>query len=148
MKRFGICLVLLAIAISACSPRAGSELARNRDKWLAAGVTHYRFQMSVLCFCPFSQQMPLAIEVLDGRVVSMAYKDGTPVPESERANFSAYATIDGLFASTEDALQRADQIDVKYDPVYGFPAQVQIDFIKNAVDDEMALSASGFEVLP
>lgn len=148
MKRFGICLVLLAIAISACSPLAGSELARNRDKWLAAGITHYRFHVSVLCFCPFSQQMPLNIEVLNGRVVSMTYRDGTTVPEGERANFSAYATIDELFASTGDALQRADQIDVKYDPVYGFPAQVQIDFIKNAVDDEMALSASGFEVLP
>jgi hypothetical protein len=148
MKKIGIYLALLAILLSACTPRSRPDLERSRAQWQAAGISHYRFQLNVMCFCPFGQQMPLTVEVLDGQVVSMIYKDGTPVPESERPAFTAYATIDDLFASTEDALQRADQIDVKYDAVYGFPAEVKIDFIKNAMDDELALSASEFEVLP
>jgi hypothetical protein len=148
MKKIWISLVLLALALSACSARAGSELARNRDKWQAAGIGHYRFSLSVLCFCPFSAQMPLSVEVLNGRVVSMTYNDGTPVPEGEQANFSAYSTMDALITYTEDALRRADEIHITYDPLYGFPSQVQIDFIKNAVDDELALRAENFQALP
>ncbi len=148
MKKIWISLALLSLAFSACSPRSGSELGRNRDKWQATGIDHYRFNLSVLCFCPFSQQMPLSVEVLDGRVVSMAYNDGTPVPDSQRATFSAYATVDALFASTEDALRQADEIHITYDPTYGFPSQLQIDFVKNAVDDELALRAENFQVLP
>jgi hypothetical protein len=148
MKRIWISLVLLSLALSACSARGGSELSRNREKWQAAGIGHYRFDLSVLCFCPFSQQMPLRVEVLDGQVVSMAYNDGTPVTESDRATFSAYATIDALFAYTGEALRNADEMHISYDPTYGFPSQVQIDFVKNAVDDELALRAENFQALP
>jgi hypothetical protein len=36
---------------------------------------------------------------------------------------------------------------VFYDPTYGFPSQVSIDYIKRAVDDELGLQVSNFEVL-
>jgi len=148
MKKIWIFIGLVSLLVSACSPLPGSELARNQDKWRAAAIDHYRFDLSVLCFCPFSAQMPLSVEVMDGKVVSMTYNDGTPVPESERANFSAYATIDALFAYTEDAVRQADEIQIAYDPAYGFPSRVQIDFVKNAVDDELALGAENFQALP
>jgi len=148
IKKIWIFLALVSLVFSACSPLAGSELARNRDKWRAAGIDHYRFDLSVLCFCPFSAQMPLSVEVMGGKVVSMAYNDGTPVPESERSAFSAYATIDALFAYTEDAVRQADEIQITYDPIYGFPSQAQIDFVKNAVDDELALGVENFQALP
>jgi hypothetical protein len=37
---------------------------------------------------------------------------------------------------------------VEYDPTYGFPTNVQIDFIKNAADDELSLFVPSFERLP
>jgi len=37
---------------------------------------------------------------------------------------------------------------VTYDSTYGYPVEINIDFIKNAIDDELYLSASEFEVLP
>jgi len=148
MKKIWISLALLSLALSSCSPQAGSELARNRERWQAAGIDHYRFELSVLCFCPFSPQMPLRIEVIGGQVVSLTYNDGNPVPESEWATFSAYTTIDALFAYTEQAVRKADEIRITYDPSYGFPSQVQIDFVKNAVDDELALRAENFQALP
>jgi hypothetical protein len=42
----------------------------------------------------------------------------------------------------------ADKVDVEYDPTYGFPTTASIDFVEEAVDDELYLSISNFEELP
>ncbi len=147
MKKRLLCLALSVIVVSACSPLTGSELAKNRERWQLANISRYRFSLSVACFCAFSQRMPLTLEVAEDQIVSMTYNDGTPVPEDERKIFEPYATINALFTFTENAISQADEIHIQYDPVYGFPSEVQIDYIKNAVDDELALSVRGFEPL-
>jgi uncharacterized protein DUF6174 len=147
MNKAPVSITLLAVLVAACSPLANSELARNRETWQVANVRDYRFELSVVCFCGFTQKMPLAIEVRGGQVVSMTYNDGTPVEEQERALFQRYETIDALFDYTAGAMSDADEIHVGYDPTYGYPASLQIDFIKNAADDELSLLVQGFEPL-
>ncbi len=78
----------------------------------------------------------------------MVFNDGTPLPEDEFQLFARYATIDSLFDFTGKTLRSADEIQVEYDPTYGFPAKVQIDFLKQAVDDELSLSVTNFQLLP
>ncbi|MSR01462.1 MAG: hypothetical protein EXR94_01795 [Gemmatimonadetes bacterium] len=39
-------------------------------------------------------------------------------------------------------------VTVSFDRQYGFPSDATIDYIKNAVDDELSLKASNFVVLP
>src|SRR5262249_48797285 len=108
-------------------------------------LSHYRFELTVSCFCAFTQRMPLTIEVQGGKVVSMTYNDGSPVPEADRQIFASYETIDGLFNFTQDAISKADQIKVEYDSTYGYPSDVQIDFVKNAADDELYLTVQSLE---
>jgi hypothetical protein len=63
-------------------------------------------------------------------------------------NILQYATIDGLFSYlASDSVQEADKLTVTYDPTYGFPTEMDIDFIELAMDDELYLSVSGFEPL-
>ncbi len=92
--------------------------------------------------------MPLAVEVKDGHVVSMSYKDGSPVSSQDQQIFANYQTIDALFDFTSQSIHKADDIKVQYDPTYGFPSGVQIDFSRNAADDELSLSVSDFRPLP
>ncbi len=148
MKRIVIAIALSACLLASCSPQARSELAAARSRWQAAGISHYRFNLGVGCFCPYTQKMPLNIEVMDGRVVSMQFKDGSPVSASEQKIFEEYQTIEALFDFTEGAIGKADEIQVAYDPTYGFPVRVNIDYIKQAVDDELMLSVSDFQPLP
>lgn len=147
MKKLLVSAILFVILLSACSPPANLELTRNQEKWQMANISHYRFRLAVSCFCPFSQRMPLAIEVENGRVVSMVYSDGTPVPDNEREFFAQYETINALFGYTKDSIAKADEIQIQYDGAYGFPSGVQIDFIKNAIDDELSLYVQSFEPL-
>jgi hypothetical protein len=91
--------------------------------------------------------MPLTIEVQDGKAISMAYNDGSPVPEADRSIFAQYETIEDLFNFTQDAISRADEIHVTYDSTYGYPSIVQIDFVRNAADDELDLTVQSIEPL-
>lgn len=136
----------------------GSEIEQNKQKWQDANVSRYRFHLNIGCFCVFSQDMPLLIEVQNGEVVSMEYQSGNEIDAANREYFQRFATIDKLFAEIENGFQtgdssdssqnKADEVAVEYDETYGFPTQVNVDFIKNAVDDELSLTLSNFEKLP
>jgi hypothetical protein len=145
-----ITLVILAMILAACS-FGGSELSRNQVKWQEAGITHYRFQLNVSCFCLFRSQMPLTIEVKDGEIVSMTDVNGEAFPMDDPMSdlVMKHATISRIFSELDsDSVREADSLTVTYDSAYGFPAEVAIDFVELAADDELYLSVSGFEPLP
>ncbi len=142
-------MILIAIVLSGCSLGSQPEIQRNQQKWQDAKIAHYRYNLFVGCFCTVSQDMPLVIEVQDGQVVSMEYQSGNPIDAGSREFFEKYATIDRVFAELEADLNgAADKVVVTYDPTYGFPVKADIDKIKVAIDDEVALVVSNFEKLP
>lgn len=142
-----IILVVLALIVAACS--TSSEYDQKLKQWTDAGVSHYRYDLVIGCFCPFSQDMPLTIEVKDGQVVSITNVEGVLLDASNPSyqHYLEYATIDLLFAELKSEMTEAEELTVAYDPQYGFPSEVWIDRIKLAVDDEMSLQVTNFEVL-
>lgn len=152
-------LVVLAIVLSACAATANadepkSEVQQARDKWQAANISHYRFNLHISCFCVFTENMPLVIEVKDGAVVSMEYQNGNEIDPQLLDLFNRYTTIDKLFDGLEagfdfegDDQGPADKVTVTYDETYGFPTEITIDFVEEAIDDELYLTISGFEPL-
>ena len=146
-----IILLLLALILAACTAGGGTELSRNQTKWQDANITHYRFELSVGCFCIFRSRMPVTVEVQNGDVVSITDVNGEAFSMDDPNNefVLKYATIDRLFSELgSDSIQKADHLTVSYDPTYGYPAEINIDFIEQAADDELYLSASGLEPLP
>lgn len=145
-----IVLLLLILVLTACS--AGeNELSRNLAKWRDANVNHYRFDLTVVCFCPFVERMPLTVEVQNGEIVSMTDANGDTISTTDpMVEFILkYATIDRLFSELEsDPVREADKLTVTYDSAYGFPLEIDIDFIELAIDDELHISVSAFEPLP
>jgi hypothetical protein len=139
-------LLILTIILSACGAR--SELTKNREKWTAQDISHYRFELTISCFCPFMDVMPVVVEVRDGQIVSLTGANGQPLRDDFRATFERAATVEGLFAVAEENLSNADQVEVTYDAQYGFPASIIVDRIKLAVDDEISYFVESFKVLP
>ena len=145
-----IIFIVFAIALTACAIGAKNNLTANQQKWQTSNVTHYRFDLDVVCFCAFCDRMPLHIDVKDGQVVSMTYVDGTSIPADDpiRETFDRYATFDALFTDLQSGpASQAEEVTIQYDPTYGFPSDVNIDQIKAAMDDELHLTVSNFEVL-
>jgi hypothetical protein len=145
----------MALVLTACSAVAGasgsqSEIEQNKEKWQDQGISHYRYNLHISCFCVFVENMPLVIEVQDGEVVSMEFQNGSEIDPAIRQDlFEKYATLDRIFAELEaDLSGAADKVTVEYDPTYGFPTKADIDFIEEAIDDELYLTISDFEALP
>lgn len=154
MRKLIVLFALFALALAACSAGAQAsgeqtELERNKDKWRDANISHYRFNLHVSCFCAFVENMPLVIEVMNGEIVSMEYQNGKAIEDVNRELFDRFATIDLIFAEIEaDLAGAADQVTVTYDPTYGFPVDITIDYVEEAIDDELYLTVSNFEPLP
>lgn len=150
MKKKLLFLPLIFLLL-ACSILGGSsELKTNQGKWEQAAISHYSYQLNVSCFCAFMDQMPVTIEVKDGEVISMTKPDGTAIQPGDPLydTVSPYATIDRLYSALEaDTSGRADEVTVTYDQTYFYPSIIYIDFIKNAMDDELHLEVGNFEVL-
>jgi Family of unknown function (DUF6174) len=150
LKRLTIFVLL--IALTACSAAlvptpAGSPLAENRQKWEAQHITHYRFSLSVGCFCAFRDKMPLTIEVQDGQVVSMVDKDSQAVTDF-KDTFAQYDSIENLFNALDSAQNGgAEKVTAEYNPDHGYPQSIFIDGSTQVADDEMNLSVSSFEIL-
>jgi Zn-dependent M32 family carboxypeptidase len=145
-------LIVMALILAACASAnalgSQSEIEQNKEKWQDAGSSHYRYHLFISCFCVFNQDMPLLIEVKDGKVVSMEYQSGKEIDPSLLELFEKYATIDRVFAELEASLNgAANEVIVKYDPTHGFPTEVTFDVEKQATDDELYLTLSNFEKL-
>jgi hypothetical protein len=138
----------LVLILSACG--SGSEFQKNQDKWEAQDINHYRFTVAVSCFCPFAN-VEVTYEVLNGQVVEQSVQSSpdNPVDEVQVSDFyQSYNTIEKVFDYVSGAIKDADETTIEYDPDYGFPTTVSVDWIKEAIDDEMYLTLSNFEALP
>ena len=153
MRKLLFLFTLMAVVLTACAAGVASgsqtEIGQNKEKWQNANISHYRYELFISCFCAFNEDMPLIIEVQDGKVVSIEFQSGKEIDPSLMELFKKYETIDLLFAELEAGLNgAADEVTVKYDPTYGFPTEATIDVVKEAIDDELYLTISNFEQLP
>ena len=142
--RHCLTVFVFLLALTGCAAR--NELLANQQKWAAQNVSHYKYDLTISCFCPWSDLMPLKVEVKDGQVISMTDKAGQPTPASYADTFNRAATVEGLFEILDSALGSARKVTVEYDPAYGYPKSTHIDY-SMATDDETGYIVENFEVL-
>jgi hypothetical protein len=141
-------MALLAVAPVGCTDALGpeqDELAAARARWARIAADDYVFDFQRSCFCAPDFVRPVRIEVLGGTVSSAVYADtGEPIAPP----LTSVPTIEDLFDEIQDAVDRmASSVLAEYDPGMGYPTSVSIDYIANAIDDEMAFSVSSFQLL-
>jgi hypothetical protein len=138
---------VLVLGLSACG--GGSAFQQNQSKWEGKDIDHYRYTIAVSCFCPFAF-VEVTYEVQNGQVVNRSIKTSVdnPVDEAQVDDFyQSYNTIEKVFDYVGNAVNEADKTTIDYDPTYGFPTEVAIDWIELAADDEIYLSITNFEPL-
>jgi hypothetical protein len=128
---------------------AAEEQAQFLAKWEQAGIGDYSMRVDRSCFCPYDPQDHVHVEIAGGQVVlamGAAELSDDPeyaVPISE-GDYSSWYTVPGLFALIESTRQDADRVTVSYDPEYGFPDHINVDYYLGAVDDELFLAVRDF----
>ena len=143
---------LLLPALAACDNITGtddlsreqSRLDRNWDRFQSAAPLSYSYVVRVNCECPTDVTRPVTVWVDRGSIEYLFYEDtGQPVPLSYASSFPS---AEQLFDVIQDGIdRRADQIEVDYDPMYGYPTNVYIDYDRNRVDEELSLTTRGLQ---
>lgn len=139
--------VTLALT-SACGLITGSgddreeALREAQIRWNSARVQDYSVVVQHLCFCGYVR--PVRVTVRAGGIVSSVdAQTGEPVP-----SYATVRDVAGLFALIRTAIDEgADRLDVTYDAQLGYPTLIKIDYISNAVDDELTVTTSEFQRL-
>ena len=128
---------LAAVVLIACDGLTEPilDFAHNRDKWERAHVTSYSFEFQRSCFCIPTERA--WITVSNGQVSSVILIATGQPPDSSSAAFYD-VTIDEFFDELGNALAHASQVTVSYDQALGYPRTIAIDYIANAVDDEIS----------
>jgi hypothetical protein len=118
---------------------AAQDLAVNLRRWRDHGYVDYDYVVSNQCFCLLGG-VPVRVVVRGNQVVSVFHEGtGQPVAASVAG---AYGTVDFLFAVIDGAIKaRAASIRAAYDLALGYPADVFVDYVTNAADEE-----AGFKV--
>ncbi len=141
--RAGAALALFAACGLVTGPGDGDNdkaLRSAQIRWNAARVQDYTVVVQHLCFCGYVR--PVRVSVRQGVIVSSVdAQTGEPVP-----SYATVRDIAGLFALIRDAIDDgADRLEVTYDAELGYPTLINIDYITNAVDDELSVTTSEFQ---
>jgi hypothetical protein len=142
-------LFVLVFLLSACGGSGGSELQQNREKWEGQNFEHYRYKVVVTCFCIFAGA-EVTYEVQNGQVLNESvqpHPDRQIDPDEISEFYQEYNTIEKVFDFLERATNEADEVTVEYDPTYGFPSDITVDWVKEATDEEVYLTLSNLEPL-
>jgi hypothetical protein len=113
-----------------------AELAANRQRWAASGLTNYSFTLRMECFCAING--PVIVTVVNDSVfrVQLSGSDST-------INAPWMPTIKKLFDVIEQDFDRnAAVLQVTYHPTLGYPTKIVSDPIANAVDDEVTYTVT------
>lgn len=135
--------LLAALVLAGCgdSTAPADDLARNRERWGAQGLEQYEFVFRRLCYCPLEATEPVQIQVAAGAVGAVIDTLGQSVDSLAVARYFT-VTIDSLFGVVEHAIAvDAHRLTVRYDPEFGYPESIAVDYDAATVDEEMLLSA-------
>ena len=137
--------LLLLVLVTGCSlfgSRTSNELSEAQARWAVAALNDYSFRLSIGCFCGYAGQY--SIEVHDGEVVSIESID-EPYPGGSLD--PARLTVDDLFEVLSRAVDNgADEILAEYDAELGYPRSINIDYYRDAVDDEISYNLIAFGI--
>jgi Family of unknown function (DUF6174) len=106
-----------------------------RDLWQSHEASNYSFIYQIDCFCPPESLKPYRIIVSNGVIVSAVSLDGKT--EIEQSFLSSLQTIPQLFNLIARAIANdAYKLEVNYDPTYGYPNKIFVNYKRNIADDD------------
>jgi hypothetical protein len=139
-------LIFAILILSACKDNQSEtqkELNNSKTLWSQQKINDYQITTKLSCFCIMTYDI---INVVDNGQLTTAFylNSGATVPADK---FQYQKSIQNYFDLIQQAINNeAFSIDVSYDPTYGFPTNIAIDYDQNIADDEVSYQLSNFKV--
>jgi hypothetical protein len=144
--------VLTAADVKAINSTSSSNSANlntlntNEAKWKAATTNgNYDYTVQFGGFTAPEYRRPIAVSVNNGQVSNMTYADTGEAVAADRQ--ASVPSMQDLFQELRDAYKNnAAQVNVTYDPTYGYPSSLYIDRSAMIADEEVSYSVSNVRV--
>lgn len=145
LRRFLFLLSLVLVFISCDAEDNGmAEFRIAKAKWEKLQFKDYTIQENLSCFC--AGLLEWTAKVSDGR------KDTLYFDESKLYNGQTYQMVFEEAKTIEEAFDFVENFNTKsvatfnvtYDEQFGFPKSIAIDYVRDAVDDEITYLYSNF----
>jgi hypothetical protein len=151
MKRFVITLGL-AVLTSGAALADEADLIRleaARALWRAAQSGEYQFGYQKYCDCNRDAPPTTVVTVTGGRVAGVYHLHGDSDREvpARDGSLDLYWTVDDLFDKLADAYAREAVVRVEYEPSFGYPTSLFIDYDPSYLGDETDLRSMRFELI-
>lgn len=118
------------------------EIEKARARWKLKAPARFSYNFRVVCYCPPES---LRVEAMRDSVISVTnLVNITGLPAPSRGE-QGYAIDSALLELERIALANPDELRMSFDPVYGFPDSVFIDWVKQGIDDEERRYIDGFQ---
>jgi hypothetical protein len=140
-------IILPLLATVSCASSVPQELTTHEQLWKNQGLRDYDFTLERQAFAPEDWRGPINIQVRNGAAVSVTYvSNGEAVTGGK---FDNADTIDKLFTMLKNAYagkgefeQKADTINVTYNPEMGYPTNFYIDVSQMIADEEQGYTVT------
>ena len=139
-----ILTVFLLLSCDSDDASVQNELELNRQKWQRHDIRNYSIQENYLCFCVGLLEWEIIVQddlkdtlIFDTSFLSdnQTYSD---VFEKSRSIEEAFEFIQNFDADAVDFFE------VSYDPKYGYPTKIDIDYQAGLADEEIIYAYSNF----
>jgi hypothetical protein len=123
------------LALTAClgvlDPGESRQLREAEERWEAAGIDDYTFEMRTSCFCPPEIYEWAVVEVRDGVVVGAKTLDGEPLASW---GLTSRKTVEQLFDVAHGGEDWIEDIDFQFDEELGYPRRIELISSRNVAD--------------
>jgi len=148
MRRWGRYVpITLGLLGAACSTplEPQDDLAIAQRRWQAAAIADYSFTFQRSCFCLHTATRAVTVTVHQRAWATLMYEDdGTA---ADTSLFRDFLTMERVFSFLRGSLEEDPAtFEARYDAQLGYPAEVSIDYLANAIDDELSLWIAGFRI--
>lgn len=152
MKKYVLLLFLFPLLSCSLFLNENDGYEEALDKWEQSKVSNYEFRYNIGCFCPLVSPAIIVVnsdsiyQILDPENRdSLFFQTGTSTFEYAGDLYpSFYHTINGMFEIVKKARKDAHKLEVTFHENLGFPESISIDYIEDAVDDEIGYSISNY----
>ena len=144
MKRLlTLALILLAGCSDLFGPSEEDRADEAWDRWVSTAPAAYRYELLQSCFCGGPGIGRWLTVIVNDNVVAAAWYTDTGEPLAP-GDLALVPTVDDLFVTVFDAIDRgADELRTEYERQFGYPVLIDIDYVRNAIDDELVIEARG-----